>query len=58
MIIQNSFYFGLGFLAIIVAIFIYLILSTIAFFLRLGFYLLVILYFIPLIILTTILYRV
>jgi hypothetical protein len=57
-IIQNSFYFGLGFLVIIAAIFLYLILSTIAFFLRLGFCLLAILCFIPLVIPTAILYQV
>jgi len=56
-IIQSFFLFGLGFLAVMAAMFVYLTLSTTAFFLRLGVCLLAVLCFAPFIIPTTILHR-
>lgn len=56
-IIQNSFVFGLGFLTVMAAMFVYLILSTAAFFLRLGVCLLAVLCFVPFVIPTAILHQ-
>jgi hypothetical protein len=56
-IIQSSFFFGLGFLAVMAAMFVYLILSTASFFLRLGICLLAVLCFVPFVIPTAILHR-
>jgi hypothetical protein len=56
-IIQKPFFFGLGFLAVMAAMFVYLIISTASFFLRLGICLLAVLCFVTFVIPTAILHR-